>query len=30
VVDKGGAHDGAAIDDGVACGVEAYEKSVVA
>jgi hypothetical protein len=30
VVDKGGGHDGAAIDDGVACGVEVYEKSGVA
>jgi hypothetical protein len=28
VVDKGGAHDGGAIDDGVACGV-VYGKSVV-
>ncbi len=30
MVDKDGAHDGAAIADGVACGVEVYEKSVVA
>jgi hypothetical protein len=30
VVDKGGAHDGAAIDDVVACGVEVYGKSAIA
>ncbi len=30
MVDKGGAHDGGAIDDGVACGVEVYGKSAFA
>ncbi len=30
MVDKGGAYEGGAHDDGAACGVEVYEKSAIA